>query len=105
MGNALGPKAERRGIHIARLHREARPIDAASVEPWWRASLEAASAQAEILQRLTQQDGIRLPGASRRILLFAAVNQSVEKSSCRDDDGLRADSATVTQFDTENAWA
>ncbi len=66
MRDALRAKAERRGIDVAGLLGEARPVDAASIEARRSAGFEAASAQAEILQRLAQQDGVGLAGASRQ---------------------------------------
>ena len=82
---------------------KARPVDGASVETRRRAGLQPATAQAKLLQRLAEQDGIRLAGASRGILLLAAVNQPVEECSGRDDDGLRADGAAVAKANAENA--
>ena len=37
------------------------------------------------------------------ILLLAAVDQAVEKSSCSDDYGWRADGAAVAEFDANDA--
>ncbi len=95
--DALGAEAERRRIDVARLRREARPVDAASIEARRSAGLEAASAQAELLQGFAQQDRVGLARASCGILLLAAVDQSVEERSGGDDDGLRADGAAVAQ--------
>ena len=105
MGHALGAEAERRGIVVSRLHREAGPVDGASVEAWRRSGLEAATTQAKLLQRLAEQNCVRFSGASRRILLLAAMNQAIEKRSGGDDDGLRAYGAAVAQFDAENSGA
>ena len=69
----------------------------APVQPRRSAGLEAASAQAELLQRLAQQNRVGLARPSRRILLLAAVDQPVEERSGGDDDGLRADGAAVAQ--------
>ena len=105
MRNALGAKAERRRIDVARLLGKARPVDAASVEARRSSGLEPASAQAELLQSLAQQNGVGFARTSRRVLLLAAVNQAVEKCSGRDDDGRRADRAAVAQANAENAAA
>ena len=102
VSDALGAEAERGGINITRLHRESRPVDGAPVKARRSARLEPATAQAEILQRLAQQNGIRLPGTPRRILLLSAVNQSVEKSSGGDDDRLRAHDAAVAKTNPQN---
>src|SRR5260370_2284738 len=50
-----GTEAERRTVGIARLHLKARPANAASIEARRRAGLEAASAQAQQLERFAQQ--------------------------------------------------
>src|SRR5262249_37900294 len=96
----LGAEAEGRGVGIARLHFKTRPVDAAPVESWRRPGLEAAATQAEQLQRFAQKLRWRFAAASRGISLLAAVNQAVEKCSRGDDDGLRADGASITQLDT-----
>src|SRR5258706_1553779 len=103
MRHALGAKAERSGIGVSRLFREARPVDRAPVKARRRSSLEPASAQAEILQGFAKKNGVWLARAPRRILLLAAMNQAVEKRSSRDDHGLRADGAAIAGTDTENA--
>ena len=87
--DALGAEAERGGIGVAGLHLKARPVDGAAVEARRRAGLEAASAQAELLQGFAEQDGGGFAGASGGILLLAAVDQAVEEGAGRDDDGLR----------------
>ena len=76
-----------------------RPVDGASVEPRRSARLQAAAAQAKLLQRFAQQNGVGLAAASGGILLLAAVDQPVEKCSGGDDDGLRADGAAVAELD------
>src|SRR5712691_7970200 len=96
-------KAEGRRIGIAGLHLKACPVNRAPVQARWRARLEPASAQTEKLERLAQQLRWRLPRSPRRICLLAAVNQSVEKGPCGDDDRLRAHRATITQPDAESA--
>ena len=101
MRDALGAEAEGRGIGVAGLRCEARPVDGAAIEARRRAGLEAASAQAEILQSFAEQDGVGLAGASGRILLLAAVDEAVEKSSGGDDDGVRADGAAVAELDAD----
>jgi transcriptional antiterminator Rof (Rho-off) len=103
MRHALGPEAEGRRVGVARLQREARPVDRASIKPRRRSRLQTAAAQAELLQRLAEQNCVRFPGTSGRILLLAAVDQSVEKSAGGDDYSLRADRAAIAQPNAENA--
>src|SRR5438445_3365796 len=103
MRHAPGAKTERGRIDVTGLHRKARPVDSACIEPWRSARLQPAASQSELLQRFAQQNCVRLAGASRRILLLAAMNQPVEKCSGGDDDGLRADRAPVAKADAENA--
>ena len=103
VGHALGSKAERCGIDVARLFRKARPVDGAAVEARRSAGLKAAAAQAEFLQRLAQQNCVGLAGTSRGVLLLAAVDQSVQKSSCGDDDSLCAHSTAVAKAYAEYA--
>ena len=92
MRHALGAEAERRGIGVARLLGEARPVDGASVEARRSAGLEAAAAQAQLLQRFAQQNRVRFAGTPGGILLLAAVNQAVEKSpgALRPASGVRS---------------
>jgi hypothetical protein len=92
---------ERGGIGVAGLLGEARPVDGASVEARRRPGLEPAAAQAELLQVLAKQDGVRFARASGRILLLAAMNQAVEKSAGGDDYSLRAHGAAVAKRDAE----
>src|SRR5271166_2816731 len=103
MSYALGAEAEWRGIFVAGLDREARPVDGASIEARRSASLQSASAQAEFLQSFSEQDCIRLARASCGILLLAAVDQSVEECSGGNDDGLGADGATVAEANAYHA--
>ena len=102
MGYAPGAEAERSGIGVARLLRETRPVDGASVEARRSAGLEAASAQAELFQSLAEQDGVGLTGASRGILLFAAVDETVEECSGGDDHGRCADGAAVSKLNAND---
>src|ERR1700730_14614968 len=74
MRHALGAKAERCGIGISRLLREARPIDSASIQARRRSSLEPATTQSQILQRLSEQHCVRFPRAPGGILLLPAMN-------------------------------
>src|SRR5277367_4798628 len=101
MRHPLGAETERSRVGVARLLGEARPVDGASVEARRGSGLEPAAAQAQFLQRFSEQNRIWFAGAPSRILLLAAVNQPVEKSSGGDDHGLRADSAAVAEFDAE----
>ena len=77
MSDASSAKAERRGIGIARLKLEAGPVDGATIETRWGASLKPAAAQAELLQGFAQEDRSRFTRTSRRILLFTAVDKAV----------------------------
>src|SRR5215471_2299393 len=101
MCDALCAEAEGRRIFIARLRRELRPFDRASVETRRSSGLEAAAAQTKLLQSLAQQHGRRLSRASRWVLLLAAVDQAVEERPRRNDDGLRADRSPVAQPDPQ----
>src|ERR1700734_1825881 len=102
MRHAFGAEAEGRGVGVSRLHREARPVNAASIQPRRRSCLQPAAAQAQFLQRFPQQNRSRFSGAPRGILLLAAVNQAIEKSPSSDDHSLRADGAAVAQANAEN---
>src|SRR5579862_7841052 len=95
MRHSLGPEAERGWVCIARLHREPRPIDAAPVQARRSSGFQPAAAQAQFLQRLPEQDRVWFPGTSGGVLLFAAMNQSVEKGSGGDDDSVRTYSAAI----------
>ncbi len=95
----LGAKAEGRGIGVAWLYFELTPVDGAAVQTWRSSGLEPASAQSEQLEGFTQKLGGWFAAASGRIGLLATMNESVEKSSGRDDDSLCADSAAIAQFD------
>src|SRR5579863_1319436 len=95
--DALGTETERRGIGVAGLDLETRPVDGATVEARGRASLQAATSQAQFLQSFPKKNGSRLTGASRGILLFAAVDEAVEESAGGDDHGGGADGAAVAQ--------
>src|SRR5207253_6281542 len=95
----FGAKAEGRGVGVAGLGLEARPINGASIEARRSAGLEAAATQAEQLERFAQQLRRRLAGAPGGIRLLAAVNEAVEKSSRGDDDCLRAHGAAIAQLD------
>src|SRR5438270_2117325 len=99
LGDLLRAKAEWRRLGVARLNVEARPVDGTSIEPWRRARLEAASTQAEQLERFAQQLGWRLTGSSRGIGLLATVDQSIQECSGGDDDRLSANRAPVAQLD------
>ena len=59
-----------------------------------------AVVQTEVFQSFAEQDRVGLTGTTCRILLLAAVDQSVEKSSSGDDYGFCADSSAVAQADT-----
>ena len=99
MRDPLGAEAEGRGIGVSGLHLEALPVDGAAIEARRRAGLEAAAAQAEVLQSFAQEHGGWFPGAAGGILLLAAVDQAIEESAGGDDDGLGADGAAVAESD------
>src|SRR5262249_7180007 len=95
----LCPEAERRGISIAGLKVEARPVDGASIEPWRCPGLQTASTQSQQLERLAQQLRWRLARSSSGVRLLATMDQSVEESSCGDDYRFSANRASVAQLD------
>src|SRR6266849_1817893 len=99
MSHAPGAETEWCGIGIARLFLKTRPVDGASVETRGSAGLEAATAQAKLLQSFAKKHGGRLAGASGGILLLAAVDQAVEERTGGDDDGASTDGAAVAQAD------
>jgi len=105
MGDAAGAETKGRGIDIAGLALEARPVDGTAVEAWRRAGFEAASAQAEVLERFAEQNGGGFSRASGRILLFAAMNEAVEKGSGGDDDGFGGDATAVAEEDAGDTVA
>ncbi len=98
-----GAEAEWRGIVVAGLHLELRPVNAASIETRRRPGLQTAAAQSKRLQRFTQQDRVWFPAASGGILLLAAMDKPVQKCSSGDDDRLRRDKASVTKANTKNS--
>ena len=76
-GQPGGAKAEGRGIDIAGLQLEAGPIDGAAVETRRSSGLEAAAAETKLLEGFAEEDGSRFAGASRGVLLFAAMDQAI----------------------------
>ena len=74
VSDSPGAEAEGRGIGIAGLHLEARPVNGAAVQAGRRAGLQAAAAQAKLLDVFAQQDRRRLATASGGNLLLAAVD-------------------------------
>src|SRR6266853_3636947 len=105
MRDSPGAKTERRGIGIAGLHLKPRPVDGPPVETRRRPSLKPATAQTELLERFPQQHRSRLSGASRRILLLAAVDQAVQKCAGRNNNSRRANGTSVTEADTHDSLA
>ena len=103
--DAAGAEAEGRGIGVAGLGLEARPVDGARVQARRRAGLEAASAQAESLERFAQKNGGRLAGAAGGIWLLAAVDQAVEERTGGDDDRGGGDAAAVAEENAGDAVA
>src|SRR5580704_1331251 len=100
MGDALGAEAEWRGIGIAGLNLEARPVDGASIEARGRTSLEAAAAQAKILEGFAEEDGIWLTRAASRILLLSAMDEAVQERARGDNHGEGTDSAAIAEADS-----
>src|SRR5215469_17896837 len=80
MAHAPGAKAERRGIAISGLDLKLRPVDGAPVEARRSSRFEPAASQAKLLQTFTQKHRRRFSRPSRRVLLFAAMDQAVQKS-------------------------
>src|SRR5262249_5811991 len=81
LSDPASAEAEGRGIVIAGLHLEARPIDSPAIEAWRRSRFQPAAAKPEQLERLTQQLRRRLPASTSGIGLLAAMDQPVEKRS------------------------
>src|SRR5437763_3046477 len=100
-------RAEAEGcrIVISGLHLKARPINASAIEPWRRSRLEPAAAQAQQLERFTQELRRRLATAAGRIGLFPAVNQSIEEGASSHDDGLCADTSAIAELDATSNTA
>src|SRR6266852_1655951 len=90
MRHALGAEAERSGISVARLLLESGPVNGASIKARRRSCFQPASAQSQLLQRLSKQDCVRFSRTPGRILLLAAMNQAVEKRAGGDNHSLRA---------------
>ena len=105
MRHPPGAKAERGGIGVAGLHLKLRPVDGAAVETRRRSGLQPATAQAKLLQSFAQKHGGGFAGASRGILLLAAMDQAVEERAGGDDDSGRADGASVAQADAADSLA
>src|SRR5580765_2696664 len=91
----LCAEAERRRIGVPRLDFKARPVNAAAIQTRWRSGFQPATTQAKQLERFSQKLRRWLSAASGRIGLLTAVDQSVEKSSSGDDDGLSAYGASI----------
>src|SRR4030095_6234551 len=77
MRHSLRAEAERRGVVVARLDLEARPIDSTSVETRRRAGFKSAAAQTKFLQCLTQEDCVRFTGTASGVLLLAAGDSAI----------------------------
>ncbi len=102
MGNPPRAKAKRSRVHIARLSLEARPVNGAAVKPRRRPGLEPASAQPKLLERFAKQNRRRFSRPSRGILLLAAMDQTVKKSSRGDYDHIGRNAPPIAQQDTAN---
>ena len=97
MRHTLGTKTKRRGIGIAGLYCETRPINRSAVEPRRRSGLEPATAQPQFLQRFAKKYCWRFAGSSCRILLLAAVDEPIEKSAGGDNSGAGANGTAVAK--------
>ena len=79
------------GFGVAGLWLELGEVDGAGVEARGRAGLEAGAAEAELLERLAEEDGGglvgALVGAAGGALLLAAVDEAVEEGAGGDDGG------------------
>src|SRR5215469_10524960 len=102
MCDLLCAEAEGSRIIIAGLHGELRPVNRPPVQPRRCASLQAATAQAELLKCFPQQDRGRLAAASRWILLLAAMDEAVQKRSRGDDNGLSGNGTAIAKLDAAN---
>src|SRR5437870_13502602 len=77
MSDASSAKAERRGIGIARLKLEAAPVDGATIETRWGASLKPAARQAEVVEGFGPEERSRFTRTCRRVLRLRAVDNAV----------------------------
>src|SRR5215468_3341065 len=102
MRHPFGPKTEGRGIGIARLKLETRPIDGAAIEPRRSTRLQTAASQTQFLQRFAEENGRWLAGTSRRVLLLATVDETVQERPGGDDYSVCTDGPTVAKTNANN---
>ena len=95
----LRAEAERSQIFVSGLLLELAPVDGAAVEARGCSGLEAATAQAKLLERFAEEDGGWFSVTTGGIGLLVAMDESVEECTCRDDDGMGADGAAVAKAD------
>ena len=91
-------KENGRGVGVAGLLFELRPVDGAAVEAGRGSGLEAGFAEAELLERFAEQDAGGFAGAAGGVLLLAAVDEAVEEGAGGDDDGACGDGAAVAEL-------
>ena len=100
--NLLGPEAEWRRVHIARLFFKGVPLDRPPIQPRRRPCLQPASPQAQCSQRFSQQHRGRFAASSRRIPLLAAVNQPIQKRARSNNRGSGQQPAPIAQFQPQH---
>ena len=100
--NLSRAKTKRSRIGVPRLLRKSGPVDRPPIEPRRRPRLQAASSQAQPLQRLAQQHRCRLAASSRRIMLLPTVNQPIQKCSSSDDGCACVDHPPIPQTDADD---
>lgn len=88
--DALGEERERDRLGVGRLHLEARPVDAAPVEPRRGAGLEPAHAKAKAVEPIRKADRRRLADSAGRNPLLADMDDALEESAGGEDDRPRA---------------
>src|SRR5579859_6670110 len=91
---------KRRGLGIAGLGLELRPVDGAAVEAGRGTGFEASPLKAESAQLIAEDLGGCFAVAAASVGHLADMRQAVQKSSGRDDHGAGADGAPVTEFHT-----
>ncbi len=101
--DAPGHKRKWRGLGIARLGLELRPVDGAAIQAGRSAGLEASPAQAQRAQLFAQQLRGRFAVASATVTRFAHVRQAIQKCPGGDDHGTAFERAAIAQRDAGGA--
>ncbi len=96
---ARAPIREEQRFGTRRLHAHARVVDAPRGDARRRPRLEPASREPGRAQRIGERECGRLPDASRRFAVFAAIDLSAEKRPRREDDATRAVGDAVLRHD------